>query len=646
MFSQGRVWCIDMVRDKHLLSDKDLFRNTADIIESAKECKIHLNNTTKNVSYVDSYQEGTKEPMNHNITVGCIKGVEKFTILNHELGHVMFDSPIVAAREMIVGWAMDFPKKYEEAVLKTYWGALNVIEDQRVESLMAKIWLNNGVRFKKAKENLGKNMAETMANIDATLNGKGFNPNQQINPLQCLLATRFFRDDIAKMSPAHEKAKEILDKVEGTGQTGGMIGLRMIKNEIDRYIKEMIEMVDRQEKAQQQAQERHKDYEDSCKAQDKTPSTTTIESLWDKIGKSQEDTKKATQDWNNQLNGLPDNSKWFKEKNKISKDNIPEACKPENTSAWTSKEEEKKNQEELKKQLVDAKEDGKMEIEEIKATLLKDTGRPQMSDINEDSDNRDVVDCGIPAQELAKGMNKLFKKIQGLPKQHVGHEGDEVDIETYIQNKTRGYDLGECMVDTKYMNGASILISVDGSGSMDNYSNSMERARNMVATLYKSIDGVPNIHLEAIVWSGSGSGDGTMEVTHIRSLKDTVKMGCHDSYPLTPTHMAIQYSSNMIRAMPGKKKLLIIITDGYPQAVKNNTEIPIDVLCQMAHKEMLKALRRCPNIVGMLITPNNRAVDCCKTIFGKRFLVVNNMNEGAKVITKQFQKLVAGVLGR
>jgi Mg-chelatase subunit ChlD len=152
--------------------------------------------------------------------------------------------------------------------------------------------------------------------------------------------------------------------------------------------------------------------------------------------------------------------------------------------------------------------------------------------------------------------------------------------------------------------------------------------------------------LECIVWSGSGSGDGTMEVTHIKSLKDTVKMGCHDSYPLTPTHMAIQYSSNMIRAMPGRKKLLIIITDGYPQAVKNNTEIPIDVLCQMAHKEMLKALRRCPNIVGMLITPSSRAKDCCRTIFGKRFLVVENMNEGAKVITKQFQKLVAGVLGR
>jgi hypothetical protein len=174
----------------------------------------------------------------------------------------------------------------------------------------------------------------------------------------------------------------------------------------------------------------------------------------------------------------------------------------------------------------------------------------------------------------------------------------------------------------------------------------MKRARNMVATLYESIEGVPNIHLEAIVWSGSGSGSGAMEVTHIRSLKDTTKMGCHDSYPLTPTHMAIQYSSNMMRAMPGRKKLLIIITDGYPQAVRNGNDIPIDTLCQMANKEMQKALRKCPNIVGMLISSNCQAKDCCRIIFGKRFMVVDNMNEGAKVITKQFQKLVAGVLGR
>ena len=74
--------------------------------------------------------------------------------------------------------------------------------------------------------------------------------------------------------------------------------------------------------------------------------------------------------------------------------------------------------------------------------------------------------------------------------------------------------------------------------------------------------------------------------------------------------------------------------------------MPIDTLCQMAHKEMLKALRKCPNIIGMLITPDSRAVDCCKIIFGSRFMTVRSMNEGAKVITKQFKKLVSGVLGR
>ena len=638
-----------MVRNKDLLSDKDLFRNTTDIIESAKDCKIHLTISSKELSYVDSYQEdvdyGTTggKQTHHNMTIGIIKGVERFTILNHELGHVMFDSPVVTAKEMIKQWAMDYPVKYEGAVMKTYWGALNIIEDQRVESLMGKIWLNNAVRFNKARENLGKNMAETMANIDATLQGKGYDPNQQINPLQCLLAVRFFRDDIAKMSPAYDKAVEILDKVEGTGQTGGLIGLRMIKAEVDRYIKDMVEMCNKRDKEEEQAEKDVEDYKDSCDAQNKEPHPETLQGLWDSRAKKQQEAKNANKDWNKQLSGLPDKSEWFKESHKPK---LPEPCKEENTSQWHSKEEEKKQQEELKKSLEDSKEDGSQEVQKIKETLLADMGKREWADnVREDSESRDIVDCGIPAGELARGMNKVFKKIQGQPKSVIGYEGDDVDIEAYIQNKSRGYDMGECMIDTKYVSGASILLSVDGSSSMDNHCNSMKRARDMVATLYKSIEGVPNINLEAIVWSGSSS-TGAMEVTHVKSLSDTKKMACHDSYPLTPTHLAIQYSANMLRAMAGRKKLLIIITDGYPQHVHNGVEMNRDVLCRMANKEMQKALRKCPNILGMLITPSTYAVECCKAIFGKRFLEVNNMNDGAKVIIKQFKALVQEVLNK
>jgi len=637
-----------MVRDKALLSDKDLFRNTADIIESAKECKINLSNTTKRCAYVDSDthtdDDTGKETLTHSITIGAIKGVEKFTLLNHELGHVMFDSPISAAREMIKSWAMDFPKKYEEAVYKTYWGALNIIEDQRIESLMAKIWLNNNIRFNKARENLGKNMAETMAGIDATLNGKGYNPNQQINPIQCLLATRFLRDDIAKKSPAYEKAKIVLDKVEGTGQTGALIGVRMIKNEIDRYIKDMIEMCTKRDEMLEKLKTNINTYKDNCRSQDKEPDEDRLESMWDKLNDKQGE-RKPLSDWNNQLNNLPDTSEMLINQKPVNLNSLPEPCKPESASAWTSPKEEEINQEDLMKALIESKEEGSREVTVIKESLSEDQSRVSWADNVEEDGDRNVVRCGLPVEQLAKGMNKLFKRIQGQPKSVVGHEGDEVDIESYVLNKTRGYDIGECMIDTKYVNGASVLVSVDGSSSMDNYSDSMRKARDLVATLYKSIEGIPNIHLEAIVWSGSGY-DASMEVTHVKSLKDTEKMGIHSGYPLTPTHLAIQYSANMVRAMPGRKKLLIIITDGHPQFCKNGTELPTPVLCQMANKEMQKGLRKCANIVGMLITPHETSREACKTIFGKRFLEVPDMNDGAKVIVKQFQKLVAGVLGR
>ena len=63
------------------------------------------------------------------------------------------------------------------------------------------------------------------------------------------------------------------------------------------------------------------------------------------------------------------------------------------------------------------------------------------------SNEREAKKIGIPTEAIAEGMNKLFKTLCDVPKSEIGFEGDDIDIESYIRNKTRGYDLGNIIAD-------------------------------------------------------------------------------------------------------------------------------------------------------------------------------------------------------
>ena len=124
-------------------------------------------------------------------------------------------------------------------------------------------------------------------------------------------------------------------------------------------------------------------------------------------------------------------------------------------------------------------------------------------------------------QTISKELQKIFRKISEIPKPAIGYDGEEIDIETYIENKARGSDLTKCFIDKKYVNGASVMISIDGSGSMDG-SGRMDDARDLVATLYDSVKEYPNIIIKANVWSSNNHGD--VGITDINDLDGCTKI--------------------------------------------------------------------------------------------------------------------------
>ena len=555
-----------MTRNKQLLTDKENERMFADIVESIVKKRVDLRYTGDSISCVESFGEY------HAITLGRIKGVDKFTLLNHEAGHILFNSPTQSAEDMITEWAEDWKvsKIHVDShdsfipldlIKKTYWYVLNILEDQRIESLMAKLYLNNKKRFYKAKINVGKDMV--------------FDPDMY-SPLHALYCARFLREDLSGVENFHwheeyEVAGKILREVEGAGQRGALIGLAKFKPFVDKHIYYRVKL---QHPRQLDDWEEEVDYD-------------PLE--YDEVGKV-------------------------------------------DVSDLGSMEEARKG--------------GELDVQHIKNILSNvDINKMGSHDVIE-GDNEEFNGVGEPIQEIVNDMSNMFKKMNEIPRTTIGYEGDEIDIESYISNKAGGYDTTKCFIDTRYVEGASILVSVDGSSSMDdNLSvphSSMTRARDMVATMYKAIENVNNINLRAIVWSSDLSGK--MNVTKVKSLEDTRNIRTTREYPTTPTHMAIEYSTKMMKRMKGRRKLLIFITDGQPEYMKGGTLLPTQTLVKMCVNAMIKGMRRCDSMVVLLIKPSDFSQKCSEDIFGKRLIIADDMKKGSDIIMNKFKHLVMGVL--
>ena len=562
------------MRNKQLLTDKENERMFADIVENIVKKRIDLRYTSKPIANVESYGEY------HVIRLGNIKGVDKFTLLNHEAGHILFNSPTKSAEYMINCWADEWKAGVVAdlgLIKKTYWHALNIIEDQRIESLMAKLYLYNKKRFYKAKLHVGREyrcMAYT--------------------PFLVLEYARFLRDDlIDKDSPppndpylipsdkCYDMVKKILNEVEGTGKRGALIGLAKFKPIIDKYIYSKINHGD-----------------------------NTLGYDVDKDDRWEEEVDHTPLDYD--------------EVGRVDVSDIEDRNKPTYS---------------FDKLFEDSRKAGEGDIEWIKEAL-SNINKSSPSGVVENDGGLGTIK-GKPIEDIVGVLNTIFKEMTEIPKSVIGYDGDEIDIESYISNKVAGHDVTECFIDIKYVKGASILVSVDGSSSMDD-GYSMTRARDMVATMYKVIENIDNIDLRTVVWSANIMG--VMNVTHIKSMEDTWNICTTGDYPTTPTHLAIDYSTKMIKGMRGRKKLIIFITDGQPEYMKNATFIPTQTLVKMGRNSMVRGMRRCDNMVVILIKPTDFSRKCCEDIFGNRLIVADDMKSGSDIIMNKFKSLVMGVL--
>tara|TARA_R110000824_G_scaffold113272_2_gene262960 strand:- start:2457 stop:4175 length:1719 start_codon:yes stop_codon:yes gene_type:complete len=571
-----------MARNRDLLTDKEFFRKTCDIAEHMRNCKVEVvywddDNKVMEKKKDNSVLRPDKLSYLLNVATPARKGIEKFTAFNHEIGHIIMQSPLAEARLLVDEWVDYFITENniesndiasQDLIKETYWDMMNVLEDQRIESLMRRLWLANLKRFTKARTKIGKLHKECGD-----------------NPINIILNIRFYRDDLVKKHDNIIEYKKALDDVENTGRLGALIVLKGLKPYLDKWLKANMgkEIGDR---------------------------------FW--AGHTPYDGSDS--------NLMPT------EKEFLNEEYICEII------------DDIDSDEEYNKELEKSKDDGTNDINNLKSSLSKISGieNPLMPPYMKKMERHEcdyVIDT-----HLSHNLKNVFRKISEMPKSTIGYEGDEIDMESYIEGKIRGYDINHCFVDTKIDHGLSVVISIDGSQSMRSH-NKMEITRNLVSTLFDCVKDYPSIDLKANVWSSNTKGD--VGITNINTLEDCKYVTERNSggFCMTPTHLALDYASRVLKTMKGRKKLIIVITDGAPQYQSWGYNISPKTLLGMNKKAVLKARRLANEMVVLSVGTDRYATNNLKFSFGRnRVIPVDNMVEGSRLIVNKFKMAVLDTL--
>ena len=377
-------------RNTDLLSNKDMFVKYANVVEVVRNAKIKIFHTGQRncvvytgkdlntIGNTNDQHDGKHMYKIYSATPN-VKGIEKFVGIIHELSHILFESPFKATKSLLQGYWHLKEERYQ-----LMFNVFNVLEDQRIESHMGRMYLKHKGRFDKTTKKLGVLMDMEKISMD--------------NPINMLLAIRFQRGEDIKHLKNYDVYEKALKDVVFTDKYGALRVLVSIRPYIDEWIEE-------KESKMYSAQRNLNDKEKSL---------------------LQKDTVKTTTDFNeNKIENSDSNENDTPE-------NIPKDIREDDDDyrerkyGYDSNEYNKKT--DVSKMLEDGKELGKDVVDNIFGKLRNDGETiklPKNVDgkmlVKEIEKNYDII--------LGGGLQKLSGKIV-----RIGHMGwiNQKDIENSI----------------------------------------------------------------------------------------------------------------------------------------------------------------------------------------------------------------------
>ncbi len=582
-----------MTRNVKILSEKELFEKTKGIVEHAVNAKINL--TFRRGNNFCQYHPTPKNGKLHekkytiNIATPAVKGINKYTALLHELGHVLYKSPFTPIKKLL--------EKSENYSL--YFSIFNVLEDHRIESHLSENYIAYRKRFDNTCTALGKEL------VDQTT----------FDPLDILLAIRFNQEEKVRDAKNFIHYKKALEDVKNTDEFGALRVLISIK----KYIEEDLIL----DSTCTGIQNNYSDKSTLKNNSRPVVRTKHQNEMIEKVSK-QEGVKEIDQQTKAE--------KYRTKKLEISESEEKVIPKELLQAIYDYGDTE------IKKILADGKIQGKKQFEEIQERMLSVGTVSENLPSNVILVHRNVAKYTID-YKVSSNLNKIFKKLKMKNKPYVDYQGYEIDIEEYVNNLIRGININKSFEDRKKSKGASIVISIDGSGSMDG--RKIKIAQKLVATIYESLKGIPEIEVKGNIWAGNEMGD--VGITEINSMNDVKKITVstiEGGYFSTPTHMGLEYSGRMLKKMKGEKKLLILITDGVPNHYKNKTNLQSIHYHKVCKKSLENVLQITPNVLFFIVANKEFSTYFNKLFGEKRIIYVNSMNKAFDSVVKQFKKFV------
>jgi Mg-chelatase subunit ChlD len=588
---------VDWINGRPVLSFSSLCDKTKSIFTAVKKTKIFVTEFEGD-NYIFKRDQGVDAGYVINIPKKPNSGINRYTAFNHELGHYAFDSFNNQFGLHINEELANIPTEHQDKALEIYRTVFNILEDQRVESLMGSIYLGTGKRFKQTRRRLG-----SMKPSD----------HKAKDPLDSLHCAREFRED--SVPRKFNDAKQIIEKIAKKDSDASIIlAKHYIKTTVNPWLLTQLKNLDKEA-----GDDQSKMKKDPTKPIEPTPLLKKV--FKQSFLENRQSDHRELSDMN-ELDTMED-----------TKDSI------------------KKSETDLEGSLQDSAKNAKDKIGDIKdaiekqARLSKQSSMKLTEGVQEHKDNDKLSHSyeGVePNNRVASQLNKIFKLLQANNKPRISDTGDMISVQEVIRRKSRGY--GDIHIKQTPKNSLAIRVSIDASGSM--HGQPIKIARDMMATLYKSINGINNISLKGVVWSGSEYNTAVCDVNNIQQTDRIVTHGAFGGG--TPTPQGVEYSERQLESDKGKKKLLIVITDGYPNSCSNSNLTPE----QMTRKEINRANKKGIITLGIGVGmrqhgSDNRTDDNMALMFGKRgYMLTSDMENTSNLVIKKFRDIVIRQLKR
>jgi len=193
-------------------------------------------------------------------------------------------------------------------------------------------------------------------------------------------------------------------------------------------------------------------------------------------------------------------------------------------------------------------------------------------------------------EQLAKQISNTLNKIKGRLEQEIGNSGNlEIDefIQFKIDKKSGVMKNLDIFSETFETNGLDLTLLIDCSGSMRSLN---QKLADLSSTLITALDKCSFIDFKVIAFSGKYH-DYQSVIEIIKKVSDSGKIHADENDLHDIHNLAIDYAVNdlNLKGNPDNKKLIIMITDGYPECELKGKHMDHKILQNLMERSVINA---------------------------------------------------------